>query len=137
MAELKTKPTTASVADFIAGVSDEQRREDCRVVAKMMEKATGAKPKMWGPSIVAFGDHIYRNARGQESAWFLTGFSPRKRDLTLYVMPGFPGHKDLLASLGKHKTGVACLYINRLADIDLDVLRKLIQRSVDQLRAGK
>jgi uncharacterized protein DUF1801 len=135
MAELKTKPTTASVAEFLAAISDETRRRDCLTVAKIMEKATGAKPRMWGPTIVGFGDHTFRNARGQESAWFLTGFSPRKRDLTLYIMPGVERFKDLMKRLGKHKSGVGCLYIDRLDDVDIDVLEELVRRSVRELRS--
>ena len=134
MAELKTKPTTASVAEFLAAISDEERRDDCRTVAKIMEKATGAKPRMWGPTIVGFGDHTFRNARGQESAWFATGFSPRKRELTLYIMSGVERYKDLAKALGKHTTSVGCLYIKRLADVDLEVLEELVRRSVSDLR---
>jgi hypothetical protein len=132
MAELKTKPTNASVADFLAAVPDEQRREDCWSVAKIMEKATRAKARMWGPSIVGFGDRKYKGASG-ETDWFIIGFSPRKKSLTLYLM-GLARYKELLEALGKHKTsGGGCLYINRLADVDVDVLQKLIRRSVADL----
>jgi hypothetical protein len=132
MAELKTRPTDASVADFLAGVPDEQRREDCRTVAKIMAKATGAKARMWGPSIVGFGDRRYKGASG-ETDWFVIGFSPRKKDLTLYIM-GLPRYKELLGGLGKHKTsGGGCLYINRLSDVDLGVLERLVRRSVADL----
>jgi len=134
MAELKTKATTASVSDFIAAVEDEERRKDCREVVKIMKKATGDAPKMWGTSIVGFGNHRYKYATGRELDWFLAGFSPRKRDLTLYIMPGFARHKELMASLGKHKTGQSCLYIKRLADIDVDVLRTLVESSVEHMR---
>jgi hypothetical protein len=136
MAELKTKPTTASVADFLASMEDEERRNDCLAVAKIMEKATGAKPRMWGPSIVGFGDYRYKGASG-ETDWFLTGFSPRKRELTLYIMPGverFPGH---LAKLGKHKTGKSCLYIKRLGDVDTKVLTTLIEDSVKTMKGKR
>jgi len=134
MAELKTKPTTASVSDFLAAVDDEERREDCLAVVKIMQKATGAKPKMWGPSIVGFGDHHYRYASGRELDWFLTGFSPRKKDLTLYIMPGFERYEELMSSLGKYKTGKSCLYIKRLADIDTKVLRTLVEDSVKHMK---
>jgi uncharacterized protein DUF1801 len=137
MAELKTKPTTASVTEFLNALNDEERRKDCFTVVKIMQKATGAKPKMWGPSIVGFGDYRYTNARGQGTDWFVIGFSPRKSDLTLYVMPGSPRHGELLKTLGKHKTGKACVYIKRLADVDQDVLRMLVEESVEQVRARK
>ena len=136
MAELKTKPTTASVSEFLATVEDEERRKDCLAVAKIMEKATGAKPRMWGPSIVGFGDYRYKGATG-ETDWFLTGFSPRKRELTLYIMPGverFPGH---LAMLGAHKTGKSCLYIKRLADVDVKVLATMIEESVKTMKGSR
>jgi hypothetical protein len=137
MAELKTKPTTASVTDFLNAVDDEERRKDCFAVAKIMQQATGAKPRMWGPSIVGFGDYRFTNARGQSTDWFLIGFSPRKRDLTLYVMPGSPRHAEHLNALGKHTTGKVCVYIKRLADVDQDVLRRLVEGSVEHLRARK
>ena len=100
MAELKTKPTTVRVTDFLESVDDEERRKDCFSVVKIMQKATGAKPKMWGPSIVGFGDYRYTNSRGQGTDWFLIGFSPRKTDLTLYIMPGSARHGELLKTLG-------------------------------------
>jgi hypothetical protein len=136
MAELKTKATQASVSDFLNAVEDDERRKDCKTVAKIMQKATGAKPKMWGPSIIGFGDHHYKYASGRELDWFLTGFSPRKKDLTLYIMPGFTRYDDLMASLGKHSTGKSCLYIKRLSDIDTDVLEKLVTESVEHMRAS-
>ena len=136
MAELKTKATKDSVADFLNAVEDDERRKDCKTVAKIMQKATGAKPKMWGPSIIGFGDHSYKNARGGSVDWFLAGFSPRKKDLTLYIMSGFAGYHDLMASLGKHSTGKSCLYIKRLADVDLDVLEKLVRDSVKHMKAN-
>ena len=133
MAELKTKPTTASVSDFLASV-DADRRGDCLTIVKIMTKATGAKPRMWGPSIVGFGDHKYKSASGPEREWFLTGFSPRKKDLTLYIMPGFERYAELMAALGKHKTGKSCLYIKRLVDVDLTVLESLVESSVKHIR---
>ncbi len=137
MAELKTKPTTVSVSDFLEGVDDEERRRDCITVAKIMKKATGSDPKMWGPSIVGFGDHHYKYESGRELDWFLTGFSPRKRELTLYIMPGFDRYDDLMAKLGKYKTGKSCLYIKRLADIDLKVLQTLVETSVRHMQARR
>ena len=137
MAELKTKPTTASVTDFLNTVDDAERRKDCFTVVKIMQKTTGAKPKMWGPSIVGFGDYRYSNARGQGTDWFLVGLSPRKRDLTLYVMPGSARHGELLKALGQHKTSKACVYIKRLTDVDQDVLRMLVEESVAHVRARK
>jgi hypothetical protein len=137
MPELKTKPTTASVTDFLDTVDDEERRKDCYAVVKIMQQATGAKPKMWGPSIVGFGDYRYSNSSGRGVDWFLTGFSPRKRDLTLYLMPGSARRGELLTALGKHTTGKACVYIKRLADVDIDVLRRLVDDSVEHLRARK
>jgi Domain of unknown function (DU1801) len=137
MAELKTKPTTASVTDFLNSVDDEERRSDCFAVVKIMQQAAGAKPKMWGPSIVGFGDYRYTNSRGVGVDWFLIGFSPRKRDLTLYLMPGSARRAELLRALGKHKTGKACVYIKQLADVDRDVLRTLVEDSVEHLQARK
>jgi hypothetical protein len=137
MAELKTKATTASVSDFLAAIEDDERREDCLAVVKIMKKATGAEPKMWGPSIVGFGDHRYKYESGRELDWFLTGFSPRKRELTLYIMPGFDRYDDLLASLGKYKTGKSCLYLKRLADIDRTVLKTLVESSVKHMRSAR
>lgn len=137
MAELKTKATNASVADFLNAIEDDERRKDCKTVAKIMQKATGAKPKLWGPSIVGFGDHHYKYASGRELDWFLTGFSPRKKDLTLYIMPGFERYDALMASLGKHSTGKSCLYIKRLADVDTSVLEKLVTASVEHMKASR
>ena len=134
MAELKTKPTAASVSDFLDTVDDEERRKDCLAVVKIMQKATGAKAKMWGPSIVGFGDHRYKYESGRELDWFLTGFSPRKKELTLYIMPGFDRYEELMSSLGTYKTGKSCLYIKRLADVDTTVLRTLVEDSVKHMK---
>lgn len=130
MAEPKTLPTKASVAAFIAAVPDEQRRKDCQVVAKLMQAATGEKPVLWGTSIVGFGTYRYKYASGREGDWPVVGFSPRSRDLTLYIMPGFDGFAELLPKLGKHRRSVSCLYLKRLADVDLAVLEKIIAGSV-------
>jgi hypothetical protein len=138
MAEPKTKQTTASVGDFIDRVPDESRRKDCRALIKIMRQATGVPPKMWGPSIVGFGTYHYKYASGREGDSPLVGFSPRKQDLTLYIMPGFDRYPELMTKLGKHKTGKVCLYIKRLADVDMDVLQKLVETSVKHTkRAAK
>lgn len=134
MAELKTKPTNASVEKFLNQVADETRREDCFKVAKMMEVITGEKPKMWGPSIVGFGSYHYKYASGQEGDWPIAAFSPRKQDLTLYLLPGFQGHADLMQQLGKHRTGKSCLYIKRLSDVHVPTLKKLIRDSVKRMK---
>lgn len=134
MAELKTKPTKASVERFLNQVADETRREDCFEVAKMMEEITGEKPKMWGPSIVGFGSYHYKYASGQEGDWPIAAFSPRKQDLTLYLLPGFQEHADLMQQLGKHRTGKSCLYIKRLSDVHVPTLKKLIRESVKRMK---
>jgi len=137
MAELKTRPTIASVEKFLNGIADEQRRKDCFRVLEIMKAATKAEPEMWGTSIVGFGRHNYKYESGTKGEWFLTGFSPRKEALTLYLMGGSGRHPDLLKKLGKHKTGRACLYIKKLDDIDLPTLRQLIKRSVADIAAMK
>lgn len=134
MAELKTKPTNASVEVFLNKVADEARREDCFAVAHMMEEVTGSKPQMWGEAIVGFGSYHYKYASGQEGDWPLIGFSPRKNDLTLYIMPGFERYQDLMAQLGKHRTGKSCLYIKRLSDVHTPTLKKLIRESVKSMK---
>lgn len=126
MAEAKTKPTGASVDDFIAAVADPERREDCRTLVQIMEQITGAKPQMWGPSIVGFGTYTYVYATGRSGDWPLTAFSPRKAALTLYIMCGFAAQSELMDKLGPHKTGKCCLYVKRLSDIHLPTLKKLI-----------
>lgn len=136
MAELKTKKTEASVADFLSGVEDEEKRADCFAVLEMMRRITGAEPKMWGASIVGFGSYRFKYESGREGDWFIVGFSPRKQSLTLYVMTGFARYDELLAKLGKHKTGKSCLYINRLDDVDADVLGELIESSVEHVKKG-
>jgi len=133
MAELKTQVTKASVDKFLQGIRDENKREDCFQILKIMKRATKAEPKMWGSSIIGFGDYHYKYASGRENDWFMTGFSPRVQSITLYSMGGFD--PALLKKLGKHKTGKGCLYINRLEDVDKKVLRELIQKSVNDLKA--
>ena len=135
MAELKTKPTDASVKDFINKIPDEERRADCFAVAKIMEEVTGEKPKMWGPSIVGFGSYHFKYDSGREGDWLVTGFSPRKKDLTLYIMMGFEKHPELMQKLGKCSTAKSCLYIKRLSDVHVPTLKKLIKESVKELRA--
>jgi hypothetical protein len=130
MSELKTKVSEASVEGFIQAIQDEQRRSDCRAVLEMMRQATGAEPKMWGDSIVGFGSYRYKYASGREGDWFLAGFSPRKANLTLYLMGGFDGHAALVERLGKHSAGKGCIYVKRLSDLDTAVLRELIESSV-------
>jgi hypothetical protein len=131
MAEAKTKPTKLSVDKFIESQPDEQVRADCAVIAKLMSEATGEQPKMWGTSIVGFGSYHYKYATGREGDMPIVGFSPRKQNLTLYVlMYGFEEQADLLKKLGKHTTGKGCLYIKRLSDVDLPTLKKLIKASV-------
>ena len=130
MAEPKTKPTTASVKKFIDSIEDEKKRKDSRSILTMMRQITGERPKMWGASIVGFGTYHYKYATGREGDWPVTGFSPRKQALTLYIMSGFTKDDALLKKLGKYKTGKACLYIKRLEDVDETILRKLIARSI-------
>ncbi|MGE5836630.1 MAG: DUF1801 domain-containing protein [Acidobacteriota bacterium] len=128
MAELKTKATKANVGAFIDAIADENARRDCRTLVRMMQKATKAEPKMWGSSIVGFGDHHYKYDSGREGDWFKTGFSPRKNALTLYGL-GIQSQPALMSKLGKFKTGRGCLYIKQLSDVDLGVLGKLIEKS--------
>ncbi len=131
IAEIKTKETPASVEDFINNVKDEQKRKDSFVILKMMKKATGEEPKIWGSSIIGFGNVRYKSpATGREVDWFRVGFSPRKASLSLYFNVDFKDHATALVKLGKHKTGVGCLYINKLEEIDLKVLKELIDTSV-------
>ncbi len=134
MAEPKTTPTGANVRDFLNGIEDEGKRRDAKMVARIMKRATGSQPKMWGPSIVGYGKYHYVYASGREGDWMLAGFSPRKQALTLYIMSGFKGHAALLKKLGKHSTGKSCLYIKRLEDVDLEVLEELIAASVEAVR---
>lgn len=129
MPEPKTKKTNASVTAFLDAVENETRRADAKVVLKLMRDATGEKPAMWGPSIIGFGS--YRSNTGD---WPNVGFSPRKTSLVLYVLSGFEGEERLLARLGKHKTGKSCLYVNKLADVDREVLAEIVARSVAAMR---
>ncbi|MHA2099642.1 MAG: DUF1801 domain-containing protein [Candidatus Kariarchaeaceae archaeon] len=130
MAELKTKERKASVEKFLNSVKDDQKREDSFKILKMMKHITKAEPKLWGASIIGFGNYHYKYASGREGDWFLTGFSPRKQNMSLYIMADINKYKDLLSKLGKHKTGKGCLYINKLDDVDVKVLKELITTSV-------
>lgn len=136
MYELKTKKTAVSAEDFLNTIADVRRRADCFAIADMMRAATGHEPVMWGPSIIGFGPTTYRTASGQENDWFQIGFSPRKQNITLYLSYGFDQAPDLMARLGKYKTGKGCLYFNRLTDIDRPVLAELIGRALNQAPAG-
>jgi hypothetical protein len=131
--ELKTKVNDVSVEGFLDKVEDEKKRNDAFEVLKLMKEVTGEPPKMWGASIVGFGTYRYKYASGQEGDWMITGFSPRKTSLTLYIMPGFSRYEELMQKLGKYKTGKSCLYINKLTDVDVDVLKTLIKESVDYM----
>ena len=130
VAELKTIETTESVSEFLDSIPDEGRREDCRAVVDIMQSVTKEEPRMWGSSIVGFGRYRYKYESGREGEWMITGFSPRKGDLTLYIMGGFDKFSDLMPSLGKYKTAKSCLYIKKLSDVDVKVLRKLVTKSV-------
>lgn len=130
MAELKTKETNASVLDFIHQVPEEGKQKDSLALLNLFKEVTGEKPKMWGTSIIGFGKYHYKSERStQEGFWPLTAFSPRKQNLTLYIMLGLGDYTDLLKRLGKHKATGGCLYINKLSDVDLSVLKQLIKRS--------
>ncbi len=131
MAELKTKLTDASVTDFLNEIKDEEKRTDSFEIIKLMQQVTKQEPKMWGTSIIGFGNVHLKYESGRELDWFITGFSPRKQNLTLYVMGSFNPHVDLLKKLGKYKTGKGCLYINKLKDVDVKVLKELIKESVE------
>lgn len=134
MSTLKTRQNDADVEEFLAAVENDRRREDSFTVLELMKRATGEVPRMWGTSIVGFGSYHYRYASGREGDWPRVGFSPRKQSLTIYVMPGFSTYDDLLSRLGKHRTGKSCLYVNKLADIDMDVLEQLVRSSLETMR---
>ena len=134
MAKLKTPKNEANVEEFLNSVVDVKKRKDSFSILELMQEVTGEEPTMWGPSIVGFGSYHYKYASGREGDWFLTGFSPRKQNLTLYIMPGFDQYESLLATLGKYKTGKSCLYINKLEDVDKTTLKELIQQSMNYLK---
>ena len=137
MADLKTKPNKASVEKFLNSVKDEKKRTDSFKILEMMKKITKEEPIMWGPSIIGFGSYHYKYASGREGDFFVTGFSPRKQNLTLYIMSGFKRSPELMKKLGKYKSGSSCLYINKLEDVDLKVLKTLIAESVKYMKNKK
>lgn len=135
MAALKTQKTDASVEAFLQTVKDEAKRKDCEAVLKMMKQASKEEPKMWGTSIVGFGTYHYKSERSrQEGDWFFMGFSPRKANLTLYLMPGVNYYKEHLEKLGKFKTGGSCLYINKLENVDIKVLKELVTAAYRKMK---
>jgi hypothetical protein len=133
MAELKTKRNKGDVEAFLNSVADEKKRQDSFNILELMKKVTGKEPEMWGDSIIGFGNYHYKYASGREGDWFLTGFSPRVQNLTLYIMAGFDDYDQLLGKLGKHSTGKSCLYIKKIEDIDIDVLKELVKQSVEHM----
>lgn len=134
MSELKTRPNKASVEKFLDTIENEKKRKDSYRILELMKDITGEKPTMWGPSIIGFGTYHYKYPSGTEGNWMLTGFSPRKQALTLYIMSGFKKYDDLLSRLGNYKTGKSCLYIKKLEDIDEKVLKKMIKSSLDDIK---
>jgi hypothetical protein len=136
MAELKTTVNNASVKDFLNFIVDGQKRKDCFEISRMMEKATKQKPKMWGPSIVRFGEYHYVYESGREGDSAFIGFSPRKQNITIYIADGFAQYQGLMKQLGKYSTGKVCLYIKRLEDVDRKVLKELITESVKAMKQG-
>jgi hypothetical protein len=137
VAELKTKKTEKSVAEFLDAIDDEQRRKDCKTIVSIMQKATKAKPRMWGPSIVGFGDFEYVNSTKKPQTWFQCGFSPRKSALTLYLMGGYPKDAASLKKVGKVKLGASCLYIKTLEDVNMPALKSMIADSLKRVKAGR
>jgi len=133
VAELKTKQTDQSVEAFLSRIEGDKIRQDSFAILELMKQVTGKEPKMWGDSIVGFGNYHYKYASGREGDMPLVGFSPRKQNLTLYIMSGFTDYDDLLNKLGKYKTGKACLYINKIEDIDLHTLQELVRLSVEHM----
>lgn len=134
MAENTTRPTDVAPAEFIAAVEHPTRRADAETLLEMMERVTGCAGKMWGPSIIGFGRYAYRYESGREGEFMLTGFAPRKANLVVYVLPGYDDISEDLAELGKHRIGKSCLYINKLADVDLDVLERIVSDGVARMR---
>jgi hypothetical protein len=135
MAELKTKKNDASIEAFLQKIENEENRNDCVTILSMMKKITKQEPKMWGSSIVGFDSYHYKSERSkQEGDWFITGFSPRKQNLTVYILSGFSKYGEILKKLGKHKTSGSCLYINKLADVDLKIPNKLLTSSYKYMK---
>jgi hypothetical protein len=135
MADLKTQPSDASVDQFIQAVPDEQRRQDAVALLALMQRITQQEPQLWGGTMVGFGRYHYTYASGRSGTWFVTGFAPRKRETTVYIMPGFEPYAALLEQLGQHRLGKSCLYIKRLSDVDRQVLEILIAQSVTDMAA--
>lgn len=133
-AELKTRVNDASVTEFLNSVADEQKRKDSFEILKIMKQITKEEPKMWGSSIVGFGSYHYKGASGREGDWMQIGFSPRKQNITLYIIPGFERYQELMKKLGKYSTGKSCLYVKRLSDVNVDVLKDLITESVKVMK---
>lgn len=134
MSDLKTRPTSGSVDEFLAAVENDRRREDAVTLLDLMTKVTGEEPLLWGDSIVGFGSYHYKYDSGREGDWFVTGFALRKANLVVYVMAGFSRYDELLGKLGKHKHGKSCLYINKLDDVGLEVLEELVRESAAYVR---
>jgi hypothetical protein len=134
MAELKTTPSNANALDFLQGLNDAQKRNDCLEIMHMMQQATGEPPIMWGTSIIGFGSYHYVYASGREGDWMRIGFSPRKENIALYFMSGVEHHQDLLDKIGKYKMGKSCFYIKKLADVDHKILQELIHASLTKLK---
>lgn len=135
MAAIKTQQNEASVEAFLQTIKEEQKRKDCDVLLKMMKAATKEKPKMWGSSIIGFGKYHYKSERSkQEGDWYITGFSPRKQNITIYILPSVDSYKDLVKKLGKYKNSVSCLLINKLSDVDQAALKELISTAYKQMK---
>ncbi|NER11915.1 DUF1801 domain-containing protein [Leptobacterium flavescens] len=135
MSQNKTRPTESSVEAFLNTVEDETKLKDSFVILELMKKITGEKPVLWGNSLIGFGEVHYKYASGREGDWFHVGFSPRKQNLTIYIMPGFKRYDELMQKLGKYKTGKSCLYIKKLADVDMDILTELITQSAEHTKS--
>ena len=135
-ADNKTKPTKVSVREFVESVEHDTRRKDAKALLKIFKDVTGMTPQMWGPSLIGYGRYHYKYESGREGESMMTGFSPRKANLVLYIMPGYLDLEEKLSRLGKHKLGKACLYINKLADVDTDVLKEIIAYGVDYMKAN-
>jgi hypothetical protein len=129
----KTKPTDLSAYEFIESLTDEQRKQDSYAIAKMMKQITGDEPEIWGKNMIGFGEYHYKYPSGHEGNWFKTGFSPRKKEFSIYIMSGFEKYELLMKDLGKYRTGKSCLYIKKLSDIDEAVLKKLVKKSVEYI----
>ncbi len=134
MAKLKTKPTKIKVSSFLDKVEDEKKRKDCRELVALMRSVSGINPKMWGSAIVGFGSYHYKYNSGREGDWMVTGFSPRKQNISIYIMPGFSDYGAMMNKLGKYTTGKSCLYVKELDDIDRGILRKLVEKSVADMK---